>query len=85
MKTHPRHTEIVEAIKALPTYKEPQTFFESEIAECYSDEELVETFGWNDEKALTPKQAVQEVKARCKVREDVYGWIIAEGESERES
>ena len=74
MSAHPRHQEIVEAIKALPLYENPKTFFESEIAECYSDDELVETFGWKGEKALTPKQAVTAVKYRCKLRQDVLGW-----------
>jgi hypothetical protein len=85
MNTHPNHTAVVEAIKAMPSYSDPQTFFESEVAECYSDEELVEAFGWDGEKALTPAQAVKEVKARNENREGVYGWIVEEGEAERRS
>jgi hypothetical protein len=85
MTTHPHHAKIVEAIKALPAYNDPQTFFESELAECYSDEELVAEFGWNDEKPLTVKQAVKAVRERCEVRNDVFGWIIEEGEAERRS
>jgi hypothetical protein len=85
MNTHPNHTAVVEAIKALPAYTDPQTFFESELAECFTDEELVEAFGWDGEKALTPKQAVKAVKARNEVRNDVYGWIIEEGDRERNS
>jgi hypothetical protein len=83
MNTHPNHTAVVEAIKALPAYTDPQTFCESELAECFSDEELVAAFGWDGEKALTPKQAVKAVKARNEVRNDVYGWIIEEGDRER--
>jgi len=85
MTTHPHHAKIVEAIKALPAYNDPQTFFESELAECYSDEELVAEFGWNDEKPLTVKQAVKAVRERCEVRNDVFGWIVEEGEAERRS
>lgn len=85
MNTHPNHTAVVEAIKALPAYTDPQTFFESELAECFTDEELVEAFGWDGEKALTPKQAVKAVKARNEVRNDVYGWIIEEGDRERKA
>ena len=85
MTTHPHYAEIVEAIKALSAYNDPQTFFESELAECYSDEELVAEFGWNDEKPLTVKQAVKAVRERCKVRDDVFGWIIEEGEAERKA
>jgi hypothetical protein len=85
MNTHPNHTAVVEALKALPAYTDPQTFFESELAECYSDDELVEQFGWEGDKALTPKQAVKAVKARNEVRNDVYGWIVEEGDRERES
>lgn len=85
MKAHLHHAEIVAAIKALPAYTDPQTFFESELAECYSDEELVEQFGWADDKPLTVKQALQAVQERCQIREDVYGWIVAEGEAERKS
>ena len=85
MNTHPNHTAVVEAIKALPAYTDPQTFFESELAECFTDEELVEAFGWDGDKALTPKQAVKEVKARNEVRQDVHGWIIEEGDREREA
>ena len=85
MKAHPNPAAVVEAIKALPTYSDPQTFFESEIAECYSDEELVAEFGWEGEKALTPKQAVKAVKARCELRNDVFGWVVDEGEAERKA
>jgi hypothetical protein len=85
MTTHPHHAKIVEAIKALPAYNDPQTFFESELAECYSDEELVAEFGWNDEKPLTVKQAIKAVRERCEVRNDVFGWIIEEGEAERKA
>ena len=85
MNTHPHHAEVVEAIKALPAYTDPQTFFESELAECYSDEELVATFGWNEDKALTVKQALKAVKELCELRQDVYGWIIEEGDREREA
>lgn len=79
MTHHPQHDEVVAAIKALPLWDNPQTFSESEISECYSDEELVETFGWSwdGDKALTPKQAVKAVKERCElrqaVREDIEG------------
>ena len=86
MNTHPNHTAVVEAIKALPAYTDPQTFFESELAECYSDEELVATFGWDfDGNALTVEQALQEVKELCELRQDVHGWIIEEGDREREA
>jgi hypothetical protein len=85
MKTHPNPTAVVEAIKAMDSYDNPQTTFESEIAECYSDAELVEHFGWDEDKALTPKQAVKAVKALCELRNDVYGWIVEEGEAERRS
>lgn len=85
MNTHPNHTAVVEAIKAMPSYSDPQTFFESEVAECYSDDELVEAFGWDGEKALTPAQAVKAVKARNETREGVFGWIVEEGEAERKS
>ena len=85
MNTHPNHTAVIEAIKALPAYTDPQTFFESELAECYSDEELVATFGWNENKALTVKQALKAVKELCELRQDVHGWIIEEGDREREA
>lgn len=85
MNTHPHHAEVVEAIKALPAYTDPQTFFESELAECYSDEELVATFGWNGDKAHTVKQALKAVKELCELRQDVHGWIIEEGDREREA
>jgi hypothetical protein len=85
MNTHPHHAAVVDAIKALPAYTDPQTFFESELAECYSDEELVATFGWNEDKALTVKQALKAVKELCELRQDVYGWIIEEGDREREA
>ena len=85
MKTHPNPTAVVEAIKAMDSYDNPQTTFESEIAKCYSDAELVEAFGWDGDKALTPKQAVKAVKARNEVRNDVYGWIVEEGEAERKA
>lgn len=77
MKDHPRHEEVVQAIKAMPLWDNPQTFDESAISECYSDAELVETFGWLGDKALTPKQAVKRVKECCgirrAVREDIEG------------
>lgn len=73
MTTHPRHDEIVEAIKAMPLWDDPQTFRQSEISNCYTDDELVETFGWDGEKALTPKQACKAVKERCDLRDSVYG------------
>jgi len=85
MNTHPNHAAVVKAIKALPGYTDPQTLFESELAECFTDEELVEVFGWDGEKALTPKQAAKAVKVRCELRNDVYGWIVEEGETERKA
>jgi len=91
MKTHPQHDEIVAAIKAMPLYGDPQNLFESELYECYEDADLVESFGWEwdaglrgfGEKALTPAQAVKAVKERCAIRQDVFGWIIEEGEKEK--
>jgi hypothetical protein len=84
MNTHPNHTAVVEAIKALPAYTDPQTYFESELAECYSDDDLVAKFGWDfDGNALTVEQALQEVKELCELRQDVHGWIIEEGDRER--
>jgi hypothetical protein len=71
MKEHPQHEEVVQAIKAMPLWDNPQTFSESEIAECYSDAELVEAFGWDGDKACTPKQAVKAVKERCALRQSV--------------
>lgn len=71
MTHHPQHDEIVEAIKAMPLWDNPQTFSESEIAECYTDAELVQEFGWNGEKARTPKQAVKAVEDRCALRQAV--------------
>lgn len=82
MREHPRHAEIVEAIKAWEGYQSPRTLFESEIAECFSESELVEEFGWQGEKALTPKQAVKAVRERCQVRQQVFGWELAESERE---
>ena len=73
MKTHPQHDEIVAAIKAMPLWDDPQTFRQSEISNCYEDAELVESFGWDGEKALTPAQAVKAVKALCDLRDDVFG------------
>jgi hypothetical protein len=83
MKTHPQHAEIIAAIKALPLYSDPQNLFESELYECYDDADLIESFGWEGEKALTPAQAVKAVKALCALRQDVFGWIIEEGEKEK--
>lgn len=71
MNTHPRHEEIVQAIKALPLWDNPKNFAQSEISNCYTDDELVEEFGWIEDKALTPKQAVKEVKARCSLRHSI--------------
>ncbi len=73
MQVHPKHNEVVEAIKAWRGYKSPRTFFESEIAECYSESNLVAEFGWIGEKALTPKQAVKEVRMRCEARQETFG------------
>lgn len=72
-KAHPHHTEIIQAIKAMPLWDDPQTFRQSEISNCYEDAELIEAFGWDGEKALTPAQAVKAVKARCDLRDDVFG------------
>jgi hypothetical protein len=81
------HTEalaIIKAIKAMPSYDDPQTFFESEIRECYTDEELIESFGWKSEGVPnTPAEAVEAVKYRNELRDGVYGWIIEEGDRER--
>jgi hypothetical protein len=71
MKTHPRHEEIVQTIKALPLWDDPKNFTESEISNCFTDDELVETFGWIEEKALTPKQAVQELRRWTRLRHSV--------------
>lgn len=77
MKDHPRHEEVVQAIKAMPLWDNPQTFEESAISECFEDAELVETFGWDGDKALTPKQAVKAVKERCALRQAVRDDIEA--------
>lgn len=82
MREHPRHAEIVEAIKAWKGYQSPRTLFESEISECFSESELVAWFGWEGEKALTPKQAVKAVRLRCAFRQEVFGWQLAESELE---
>lgn len=83
-RLHPQHAEIVAAIKALPAYYNPKTFFESELRECYSDAELVEEFGFSSEgNPVGPKDAVRNVRARCRLRDDVFGWIVEEGERER--
>lgn len=71
MKTHPRHDEIVAIIKAMPLWHNPKNFSQSEISNCYSDDDLVNSFGWIGDKALTPLQAVKEVKARCSIRHSV--------------
>ena len=81
MNTHPRHDEIVAAIKAMPLWNDPQTFRQSEISNCYEDAELVAAFGWNGEKPATPAQAVKAVKARCDLRDDVFGGMV-EAEAE---
>ena len=73
MNTHPHYDEIVQAIKAMPLWNDPQTFRQSEISNCYEDAELVASFGWDGEKALTPTQAVKAVKALCDLRDDVFG------------
>lgn len=73
MNTHPKHNEIVAAIKAMPLWDDPQTFRQSEISNCYEDAELVESFGWDGEKALTPAQAVKAVKELCDLRDDIFG------------
>lgn len=74
MKVHPRHDEVVEAIQGMALWDNPQSFRQSEISNCYSDEDLVETFGWDFAgKALTPKQAVKAVKERCDLRDSVFG------------
>ncbi len=81
---HTKALQIIKAIKALPLYEDPQTFFQSEIAECYSDEELVSSFGMNeDETERSVEEAVQSVLDLCEIRNDVYGWIIEEGDRER--
>jgi hypothetical protein len=82
MKVHPRHDEVVEAIQDMALWDNPQSFRQSEISNCYSEEELVETFGWDGEKALTPKQAVKAVKERCDLRDSVYG-AMYEAEAEQ--
>jgi hypothetical protein len=81
---HTKALAIIKAIKKLPLYEDPQTFFESEIAECYTDEELISEFAMNEdgtERSLA--EAIEAVLYRCDLRNDVYGWIIAEGEAER--
>ena len=82
MNTHPQHDEIVAAIKAMPLWNDPQTFRQSEISNCYEDAELVESFGWEGEKALTPAQAVKAVKALCDLRDDVFGEMDRAEEAE---
>jgi hypothetical protein len=85
MNTHPQHDEIVAAIKAMPLWNDPQTFRQSEISNCYEDSELIESFGWEGEKALTPAQAVKAVKALCDLRDDVFGEMdrLEEAEARR--
>jgi hypothetical protein len=81
---HTKALAIIKAIKKLPLYEDPQTFFQSEIAECYTDEELISEFAMNEdgtERSLA--EAIEAVLYRCDLRNDVYGWIIAEGEAER--
>jgi hypothetical protein len=81
---HTKALAIIKAIKKLPLYENPQTFFQSEIAECYSDEELISEFAMNEDGTeRSVEEAVEAVLYRCELRNDVYGWIIEEGDRER--
>jgi len=84
---HPHAAEIVAAIKALPAYNDPQNLFESELRECFEDIDLVEDFGFDytTGKPHSVKLAVKYVLERCEVRQDAFGWIVEEGDREREA
>ena len=85
-KFHPHAEAIVLAIKALPAYTNPKNFSESELSECFEDSELVEDFGFDDAtgEPHSVEMAVKSVLERCEVRQDAFGWIVEEGERERE-
>ena len=85
-KNHPQAEAIVLAIKALPAYTNPKNLFESELSECFEDSELVEDFGFDDAtgEPHSVEMAVKSVLERCEVRQDAFGWIVEEGERERE-
>jgi hypothetical protein len=85
-KNHPHAEAIVLAIKALPAYTNPKNLFESELSECYEDSELVETFGFDlaTGEPHSVKMAVKLALEACEVRQDAFGWIVEEGERERE-
>lgn len=84
---HPHAAEIVAAIKALPAYNDPQNLFESELRECFEDADLVEDFGfdYSTGKPHSVKLAVKYVLERCEIRQDVFGWIVEEGDRERQA
>lgn len=84
VKEHPLSAEIVEAIKEWSGFHSPKNIFESEISECFTEAELVKEFGFGlSGELLTPEQAVWEVRSRCKIREEVFGWELRESELER--
>ena len=85
-KNHPQAEAIVLAIKALPAYTNPKNLFESELSECFEDSELVEEFGFDyaTGEPHSVKMAVKSVLERCEARQDAFGWIVEEGERERE-
>lgn len=68
MTTHLKAQEIIEAIKALPLWSDPQTFRELEISMLYSDRELVQCFGWDGKKPRTVSEAVGAVNHHCRLR-----------------
>ncbi len=68
MTTHLKAKKIIEAIKSLPLWSDPQTFRELEISMLYSDKELVEHFGWDGDKPLTVSQAIKAVNHHCRLR-----------------
>ena len=84
---HPHAAEIIAAIKALPAYLNPQNLFESELSECYEDSEFIEDFGFNHEtgEPNPVSLAVKYVLERCEIRQDVFGWIVEEGDRERQA
>ncbi len=83
MKKHPLSAEIVEAIQEWSGFHSPKNIFESEISECFTETELVEEFGFGlSGQPLTAEQAVWEVRSRCKIREEVFGWELCESELE---